>query len=296
MGLLWALAIAFFMAAALVHREVDVVVADPCPSAKRGTGLFDDFAYPSRDALVGHGWEVRSGAGGPGPKKGQWKLVNVAMGSEQGVTFMRLVARAEGTGEGASQSEVSFGEYKFLEGTYQARIRFRDSPDAGPDTAQVVQTFFAISPLAAPLDPTYSELDFTEYLPNGGWGDRAGPTRYQTSWHTYRPDPWYSDNVSNSQDVSLQGWHTISATVSAGVVNYYVDGLQQSRHTGKFYPRQSMTIGFNQWFVGTEGGPATWFQDVDYIYHSSSVMPTSQVTARVSQLRACGAAFLNGQS
>ena len=35
------------------------------------------------------------------------------------------------------------------------------------------------------MDPTYSELDISEYLPNGGWGE-TGPINYQTSWYTYR--------------------------------------------------------------------------------------------------------------
>jgi hypothetical protein len=63
----------------------------------------------------------------------------------------------------------------------------------GADGDQLVETFYAISPLQAPLDPNYSELDW-EYLPNSGWGVTA-PTLFVTSWHTVQLDPWIADNT-----------------------------------------------------------------------------------------------------
>ena len=69
---------------------------------------------------------------------------------------------------------------KYLEGTYAARVRFTDSPVSGPGGDQIVESFYTISPLKAPMDLDYSELDF-EYLPNGGWGI-DGPTLYATTW------------------------------------------------------------------------------------------------------------------
>ena len=40
------------------------------------------------------------------------------------------------------------------QGNYAARVRFHDAPAAGPDSDQVVETFYMISPLKAPLMPT----------------------------------------------------------------------------------------------------------------------------------------------
>jgi hypothetical protein len=49
-----------------------------------------------------------------------------------------------------------------------------------------VESFYT-SPLKAPMDPDYSELDF-EYLSVGGWGS-VGPTLYATSWRAFSTEP-----------------------------------------------------------------------------------------------------------
>ena len=102
-----------------------------------------------------------------------------------------------------------------MEGTYASRIRFTDTPASGNDGDHINETFFAISPLNGDLDPTYSELDFSEYLPNGGWGE-TGPINYQTTWYTYRNDPWYADNVHSEQRRSHDGWHDLVVHRRAG--------------------------------------------------------------------------------
>ncbi|MGH9905613.1 MAG: hypothetical protein ACRD8U_08535, partial [Pyrinomonadaceae bacterium] len=92
---------------------------------------------------------------------------------------------------------------KYLEGTYAARVRFTDKPVSGPAGDQVVESFYTISPLKAPWDPDYSELDF-EYLPNGGWGI-DGPTLYATTWETFFPEPnWKKDNVFKTPAAARQ--------------------------------------------------------------------------------------------
>ena len=118
---------------------------------------------------------------------------------------------------GTTQAQIC-QRRKFLAGTYATRVRFRDAPDSGADGDQLVETFYAISPLQAPLDPNYSELDW-EYLPNGGWGGGA-PTLWVTSWHTARLDPYYADNTYNTITRSLDGWHTLVLQVANGTVNY----------------------------------------------------------------------------
>ena len=69
-----------------------------------------------------------------------------------------------------------------------------------------MQSFYTISPLKAPMDLDYSELDW-EYLPNGGWGI-DGPTLYSTTWETFSPEPnWKKDNVFKTTNGERGGWH-----------------------------------------------------------------------------------------
>ena len=93
---------------------------------------------------------------------------------------------------------------RFKDGTYASRIRFTDSPTSGKDGDHVNETFFAIGPQQRfDFDPDFSELDFTEYLPNGGWG-ATGPIAYQTSYNGYRLDPWDPHNAHSQQTRSLE--------------------------------------------------------------------------------------------
>lgn len=172
------------------------IAAAPSSGAAVGCGvLFDDFNYSSRtDAALGQrGWSIRSNSGGPGVSGARWLADNVSFPTVDGQKVAQLKAVTDGTAGDTSHAEFSQSNRRFFEGTYLARIKFADAPVSGPDGDHVNQTFYTISPLAAPRDPMYSELDFSEYLPNGGWGE-PGPINYQTSWYTYVADPWYADN------------------------------------------------------------------------------------------------------
>jgi hypothetical protein len=84
------------------------------------------------------------------------------------------------------------------------------------------------------------------------------------------------------------------ATVSGGHVKYYIDGSLVGDHSGKVYPRQNMSIDFNQWFIdlaGHAGGSSTWLQSVDYVYHAKKqVLSPAQATAAISGYRSSGTA------
>src|SRR5215204_1791016 len=164
-----------------------------------------------------------------------------------GATASCMTSSTGGAGANTSQAQVCH-QRKYLEGTYAARLRFTDSPVTGTDGDQVVQSFYTISPLKAPWDLDYSELDF-EYLPNGGWGIE-GPTLYGTTWETFSPEPnWKKDNVFKTTNGTQAGWHTLVTQVMPTTVRYFVDGNLFAEHGGNYYPEDTMSINFNLWFI-----------------------------------------------
>ncbi|WP_067495777.1 carbohydrate-binding protein [Actinoplanes sp. TFC3] len=271
-----------------------VAAATSSNAATSCGALFDDFNYSSRTdaALTQRGWSIRSQAGGPGVSGASWAADNVSFPTVDGQKVAQLIAKTNGTAAGTSHAEFSQSQRRFLEGTYLARIKFADAPATGPDGDHVNQTFYTISPLAAPKDPQYSEMDFSEYLPNGGWGE-AGPINYQTTWYTYVPEPWYADNQHSQQAKSIAGWHDVMATVADGHVKYYIDGALVGDHSGKVYPRQAMSIDFNQWFIDlagrSAGATSTWQQSIDYVYHAKKqVLTPAQASATIAAYRSAG--------
>ena len=256
--------------------------------------LFDDFSYSSAGdpALGRRGWHVRTNQGGPGVPGAAWPAANISFPTVDGQRVARLQATTNGTAAGTTHAELSLSDRRFFEGTYLARIKFADTPASGPDGDTVNQTFYTISPLRYASDPIYSELDFSEYLPNGGWGE-SGPTNFQTSWYTYQADPWVQDRQYSKQNRSIAGWRDVMATVSGGEIRYYIDGQLVGTHGGKFYPRQNMSIDFNQWFIdltGHSGGTTSvWHEHVDYVLHAKKqVLSPAEANARVNAYRAAG--------
>ena len=259
--------------------------------------LFDDFDYADQRPLAKRGWIVRTKPGWPGLPGATW--------SKEGVTFvgdperpgnriLRMTSSTDGTGENTKQTQVCH-QRKYLEGTYAARVRFTDDPISGPGGDQLVQSFYTISPLKAPMDLDYSELDF-EYLPNGGWGI-DGPTLYGTTWETFSPEPnWKKDNLFTTASGKQGGWHTLVTQVANGKVKYFVDGKLLAEHGGEYYPESMMSINFNLWFI-KDGSIASrearsYREDVDWVFHAANVaLSAEEVEARVAALRRQGVKF-----
>lgn len=268
------------------------------PPTGSGEVLFDDFSYTSHTdpALASHGWSVRSNSGGPGVPGATWDPSKVTFVDQSGNTVMNLETSSAGTGSTTTHTEVLTKATKFKNGTYAARVKFSDAPKYGPDGDRVVQTFFTINDLKAPMADDYAEYDF-EYLPNGGWGEPAN-ILYTTSWETYNPDPWQAVNQHSESRTSFAGWHDLVVTIDDSTITYYVDGAVFGTHDAAYLPERPMSINFNQWLIDLNGltstTPRAYDQQVDYVLHvKDQVLTPAQVATRLAALRAAGTTFVD---
>ncbi|MFH8926839.1 cellulose binding domain-containing protein [Streptomyces pristinaespiralis] len=269
---------------------------DPTDPPADGPALFDDFNYTSHtDPAIGaHGWSVRSNAGGPGVPGATWAPENVTFAKEGTNSIMNLETSTAGSGATTEHTEILTKAMKFKNGTYAARVHFSDAPRSGPDGDHLVQTFFTINDLKAPMADDYAEYDF-EYLPNGGWGEPAN-ILYTTSWETYRPDPWEAVNQHSEVRASYAGWHDLVLTIDNNSIVYYVDGREFGRHDARYLPERTMSINFNQWLIDLAGQgsttPRSYDQKVDYVLHvKDQVLTPAQAAAKVAAYRSAGVGF-----
>ena len=256
--------------------------------------LFEDFTYTSKEQLKKNGWIIRTEAGWPGVPGATWSENGVSLHKESGVQFLRMTSATEGTGATTTQTQIC-QQRKFYEGTYAARVRFTDAPVSGPGGDQIVESFYTIAPLKAPMDPDYSELDY-EYLPNGGWGI-DGPTLYATTWETFSPEPnWKKDNVFKTTNGSQAGWHTLVTQVMNNKVSYFVDGNLFAEHGDQYYPEDTMSINFNLWFIRDGMTKSTekrqYQEDIDWVFfQANTALTPQQVEAEVAKMRRSSRGF-----
>jgi len=243
--------------------------------------FFDDFNYTSStdSNLLNFGWSPRSGGGGPGI--GTWDPTHITFipdPANPANQLMQMTATTSGTASTSIQTEI-LTPFKFLHGTFAARVKFEDAPDSGPDGDQLYQTFFTISPSN---QRPYSEIDF-EYLPNG-FGSTLTPHFFFTLWQTTHK------RVSTNIGASYAGWHTLVVDDADGVnTHFYVDGALVASFS-TYYPTALMAIDFNQWFptgsLVNSSTPRTWVEQIDWVYHAKdTLLTTAQVEANVANYR-----------
>ncbi|GGX70071.1 cellulose binding domain-containing protein [Streptomyces fructofermentans] len=270
----------------------------PTDPPANGASLFDDFNYSNHTdpRISANGWSVRSNSGGPGVPGATWAPENVTFSSTGGNSVMNLETSTAGTAATTEQTEVLTKATKFKNGTYAARVKFSDAPRFGPDGDRLVQTFFTINDLKAPMADDYAEYDF-EYLPNGGWGEPSN-ILYTTSWETYNPDPWQAVNQHTESRQSHSGWHDLVLTIDNSSIKYYLDGQLFGTHDAAYLPERPMSINFNQWLIDLAGQtsttPRAYDQQVDYVLHvKDQVLTPAQVAAKVGAYRSAGTTFVD---
>ncbi|WP_159400994.1 glycoside hydrolase family 16 protein [Streptomyces sp. NRRL B-24484] len=242
--------------------------ASPTPTGPPGT-LFDNFHYtgPTDPALTAHGWEIRSGEGGPGIKD-TWSGAGASFPDDataQGKRTLQLQASTDGTQKGTKQAEIQSTGAKLFNGTYAARVYLSDKPASGKNGDHVVQSYFPISPQDDSAN--YSELDY-EYMTNGGWGT-PGPQLDTTSW--FKADP--PDRVTKPHKQRLGGWHIMMVTSLNGKATYSMDGKELFTSSGKYVPREKMDVHFSNWFIDllpSLGGQRTWNLKINWFYYKDA--------------------------
>jgi hypothetical protein len=276
---------------------VAVISSTPLQAAAPAATLFDDFSYTAREQLKKNGWIIRTEAGWPGVPGATWAADGVSLHKDPTQPrnqFVRMTSSTEGTGATTKQTQLCH-QRKYMEGTYAARVRFTDAPVSGPGGDQIVESFYTISPLKAPMDPDYSELDY-EYLPNGGWGI-DGPTLYSTTWETFSPEPnWKKDNVFKTTNGTQAGWHTLVTQAMDKKVRYFVDGKLFAEHGDEYYPEDTMSINFNLWFIRDGMTKATerreYQEDIDWVFfQANTALTPQQIEATVTAMRSKSVKF-----
>ncbi|GEM_PF-2275256 len=269
--------------------------------------FFDDFSYagggvddPVDPQLQCFGWYVRSGSGGPGPTGATWREDYVTWADDPSIPgnrVMRLRATTDGTAEGTFQSEVDSDGDPFLEGTYSARIKFADNIAGAVQPS--VQAFVTYKGLVC--DPSYSECDI-EYTPADPWSTRCGasPALHLQTWEQFCDNPFVEEKLPGMPSPvcgTLAGWHTCTVQISDGTVRYYVDGVLQASHGGRYYPESSMRILLLHWFADPlrAGVYADLTMEVDWIYHAKdTILTAAQTESAVAAYRASGVTRHNG--
>ncbi|WP_431682296.1 glycoside hydrolase family 16 protein [Kitasatospora sp. KL5] len=254
--------------AAATAKGGSATSASPTPTGPPGT-LFDSFHYtgPTDPALTAHGWEIRTGEGGPGIKD-TWSDAGASFPADttaQGGRTLQLQASTDGTQKGTKQVEIQSTGTKLFNGTFAARVYLSDKPAGGKNGDHVVQSYFPISP--SDDSANYSELDY-EYMPNGGWGT-PGPQLDTTSW--VKADP--PDRVTKPHKKRFEGWHIMMVTAVDGKATYSMDGKELFTSTGKYVPREKMDIHFSNWFIDllpSLGGQRTWNLKINWFYYKDA--------------------------
>ena len=286
----FALSVRQAVARALTLVVLLLLCACATGGTRSGSVLFDDFSYASTAELAPHGWILRTAPGWPGVPGALWGPESFSL--NDGV--LRMTATTSGVPAETRQSQLCH-QRKFLDGTYAARVRFTEGAASGPNGDQYVQSFYLISPIKAPMDRSYAEVDF-EYLANGGWGTFK-PTLFSTTWDTFQLEPWIADRTYTNRTGSVAGWHTLVMHVDRGATRYFVDGQPFAEHRGRVYT-EMLSLNFNLWFIRDQlqksAESREYQEEIDWVYfRAGQTLSPPTVEAEVAGMRRRGVAFVD---
>lgn len=246
------------------------------------TIMFDDFNYSDNtDVELSNfnNWNVIHGINGP-PTGAMYDKNNLWFDADPldaSNKLMNLQTTVNGVTNAVTQCRIETNGYNYFEGTYAARVKFSNLPNAYGDAN--IQTFYTIvSYLLAGDGSKYSELDF-EYMASDKWSTSPNnEVMYLTAWNRYIADPWaaWKGYVTDVKEYS--GWHTLVMSATDGTnVKFWMDGVYYGalsitdNDQTSVYPRSNMQVAFANWVwnnnIGASNDIRNANMQVDWVLH-----------------------------
>jgi len=208
-------------------------------------------------------------------------------------------------------------EFRFLHGTYGARVHLTNKPLSLNLTDALVETFYTIRTTAG---ASYAELDF-EYLPFDIWDNAHGvPNLWIVTWDRTdlsgpntttsllgscpnSPAPTDYRYVNNNRQArtnhcNWEDWHRLVFQVhpTTKVVTYYVDGEFREEAGVPYYPTAPMNISLANWITERNRSRTQrdYYLAVDWVlYVENQILTPDDMQHLVDQYRAAGTLNLN---
>lgn len=265
------------------------------------TMMFDDFNYTdNNDPAIKafNNWSIVDGLNGPPSgaiydRDNVWFAPDPLNGSN---SLLHLQTMVNGATHATTQARIETNGYDYFEGTYAARVKFSNLPNAYGDAN--IQTFYTIvSYLLAGDGTKYSELDF-EYMASDKWATSPNnEVMYLTAWNRYIADPWAAWKGYITDVKEYSGWHTLVMSATDGTnIKFWMDGVYYGslsitdNDATSVYPRSNMQVAFANWVWNYNIGSSTDIRkavmDIDWVLHvKDEEKTTTEVNSIVNNYR-----------
>ena len=294
------------ISAALLVASGAVALTSGTASAADCGYLFDDFHYgsPTDAALTTHGWTARSYSGGPGVPGARLVADNITFPTVDGEKAAQLTASTDGTAAAPCRPSSP--------GPAAVLGRHLREPDQVPPTPRPAAPTATTStrptspsgpPSGTTYDPLYSELDFSEYLPNGGWGVTGRSLPDQLVRLPERPLGRRTTRTRAERQLRRLAQPGDPGRRTA-TSKYYIDGVLRPTTDAQgnpVLPAPADDINYNLWFIDTAGHTerhlSTYAEQVDWVlFAKNQVLSPAQATAQAASYRTAGNAFTDSVS